>query len=273
MTKPSGPSATRPLAEAEKSGAAFAAKLGAKSIKELRALPADKLVAAQDHGVTWPIIDGAVIAEAPYTTYLTGKAAKVPMIIGTNANEGALFVRFAPGGAKEFIAQVKETFGAHADAALKLYPAGTEEEAKNSRDHLMGDMLFGWNDWAWARLASRAGNKVYQYHFAHAPPQTPGSPFNGLGATHAAELAYVFMHRGVAPWTESDLRLSEVMASYWTNLAKTGDPNGASVPSWPLFNEANEKVLHFEDTPVVRGIAYKARFELWDKVLSPELAS
>jgi para-nitrobenzyl esterase len=69
-------------------------------------------------------------------------------------------------------------------------------------------------------------------------------------------LPYVFDHLGQEPWswTDADRALANVMATYWTNFAKSGDPNGDDVPAWPNFATDRERVLHFVDSATVGGV-------------------
>jgi carboxylesterase type B len=73
--------------------------------------------------------------------------------------------------------------------------------------------------------------KMFYYYFAHVPPYPQGSPFTGWGAGHWAELRYVFDHLNQYQWawSDADRKLANTMATYWTNFAKTGDPNGDRV--------------------------------------------
>jgi para-nitrobenzyl esterase len=97
-------------------------------------------------------------------------------------------------------------------------------------------MRFGWNMLAWAGLhAQHTLGKAFLYHFEHTPP-------GERGARHGVEMAYVFSHSNPT-WTEADHRLSDLMASYWTNFAKTGNPNGEGLPDWPAFTPALEHAL------------------------------
>ena len=93
-----------------------------------------------------------------------------------------------------------------------------------------------------------AGNPAFEYEFVHVPPERAA-----LGATHASELSHVFgtYEQGVlaigppAKATEADARLSDVMQRYWTNFAKTGDPNGPGLPKWPTFDAKSRDYVEF----------------------------
>jgi len=98
----------------------------------------------------------------------------------------------------------------------------------------------------WASLAHRrAGDRVYVYEFTRAPPYPGNSLYYGLGATHGAEMPYVFDHlaaQGIH-WAAADLRLARVMPDYWTRFARTGNPNGPGLPCWPQFLPQHPQVM------------------------------
>ena len=98
--------------------------------------------------------------------------------------------------------------------------------------------------------------KVFSYYFAHLPPYPKGSPFADWRAGHWAELPYVFDHLSQESWawSDADRALAKLMATYWTNFAKSGDPNGDGVPVWPNFTTDSERVLHFGDSATVGGV-------------------
>ena len=81
---------------------------------------------------------------------------------------------------------------------------------------------------------------VYRYEFDQAPPLAPPAA-GALASTdsprayHSAEIEFVFgmLDSKKLPWRPADYELSEQMGSYWTNFAKTGNPNGAGLPQWP----------------------------------------
>jgi para-nitrobenzyl esterase len=122
---------------------------------------------------------------------------------------------------------------------------------KTARD-LSRDAAFGWHTWIWAWLQSQTGkSKVYYYYFDQHPDYPADSPRAGFGSPHGQDVAYVFKHLDASnpQLTETDHAISEAMATYWTNFAKYGDPNGEGMPEWPAFSDANPVVMHFNKTP------------------------
>ncbi len=128
-------------------------------------------------------------------------------------------------------------FGDNADAFLKVYPAATDEEAKRSAQDLSGDRFIGYGTWKWIEMQGATGKStVYRYEFDDAPPQPAG--VESHGAYHSAEIEFVFeaLPSKKLPWRPEDEKLSDLMSSYWTNFAKTGDPNGPGLPQWPAYS-------------------------------------
>jgi para-nitrobenzyl esterase len=111
--------------------------------------------------------------------------------------------------------------------------------------------------WTWGRMQAKTGRgKVFSYYFAHLPPYPQGSSFDGWGAGHWAELPYVFDHLSQEPWawSDADRAIANMMATYWTNFARSGDPNSDGVPVWPNFTTDRERVLHFDDSSTVGSV-------------------
>jgi para-nitrobenzyl esterase len=250
------------LADAERSGEATLKTAGVASIAEARKLPPDKLSGGGGRGQggqaarggggppasNWPIIDGWVIPDDQYKLYEAKRYNDVPVLIGYNSDEGLSFT--PPKTPEEYIANVKSRFGPFADKLIAAYPPGTGTVAKTARD-LMRDAAFGWHTWIWARLQSKKGkSKVYYYYFDQHPDYPADSPQAGRGSPHGQEVAYVF--RNMSPSQQpakSDEAISEAMATYWTNFAKSGDPNGPGLSKWPAFSDANPVLMYFSQTP------------------------
>ena len=239
-----------PLSVAEASGAAFLSKIGASSIAEARKISAESILKSLPPGLGggfWPAFDGYVLPGDQYKLYGAGRYNDTPILIGINSDEGALFVPATTAAA--FQATVRSGYGEYADKILAAYPAGSDGEALRSARNLSRDSLFGWNTWSWARLQTRTGKgKVFAYYFSHRPayPDTP--QFKGWGAAHGAEIAFVFGNFTAGmPASAADKAVSDEISSYWVNFAKTGDPNGPGLPAWPVFDDANPRVMNLND--------------------------
>ena len=123
---------------------------------------------------------------------------------------------------------------------------------KSGRD-LNRDAAFGWHTWTWARLQAETGNsKVFFYYFDQHPDYPEDSPKHGQGSPHGQDVAYAFMtldETNNPALTESDYQLSELMGTYWTNFAKTGNPNGNNILEWPPFTNQNPRVMYLNSNP------------------------
>ena len=253
------------LADAERDGEAYLKSAGVTSIAELRKIEADKLPAGRGLGMSWPIIDGWVIPDDQYKLYEAGKYNDTPILVGYNSDEGASFSREK--SPEEFIAGVETRYGKFAEDLLKAYPVGEKSIPKTARD-LSRDAAFGWHTWIWARLQSKTGkSKVYYYYFDQHPDYPADSPRAGFGSPHGQDVAYVFKHLNASnpQLTETDHAISEAMATYWTNFAKYGDPNGEGVPEWPAFSDANPVVMHFNQIPKPGPVPSAESLEVLDK--------
>ena len=238
-----------PLPLAEKDGEAFARKFGVTTPAKLRAISAEDIQKADDAapGIRAVALDHYVIMGDQYKLYEQGRYNDVPALIGTNSDEGALFVRKAT--AAEFKKTVESGYGPYAESILKVYPASDDAMALQSARDLTRDTNYAWSTWTWARLQAKTGkSKVFLYYFAHKPPEAPNAGFTSKGAAHGAELAYVFHHDPQQTWTGQDRALSEQVMTYWTNFAKTGDPNGTGMPRWPDYQASEQTVMHFNDS-------------------------
>ncbi len=241
------------LKGAEEQGVKLASDLGAKSVAAMRDLPPEQFLKDGAAGTTHPIIDGYVLPEEPYLAFAAGRQNDVPILIGSNAEEGRPMIAGVHVKLATFADDIAGSFEGSpvvrslAEEYLKSHSAANDEEAREVRANFERDLRFGWDTWTWARMQAKTGRaKAYSYYFAHRPE-----------AGHWAELPYVFDHLNQeSPGrTDADRELANVMATYWTNFAKSGDPNGAGVPAWPNFTTDMERVLHFDDRATIGGVA------------------
>ena len=266
---------TRTLAVSEEQGTKFGATIGADSLAALRAKPVEELLAKSSKlqpGFA-PIIDGYFLAEEVPAIYATGRQSKVPLLAGWNADEIRASVTMRPQKptAQAFAADVQKRFGDSAGAVLKVYPAATDEEALESSAAMASDLFIGYATWKWIETHVQTGQSpVYRYSFDRKIPVEPGSKLTSrdIGARHAGEIEYVFgaldLSLPKVPWEASDRKLSEAMTEYWSNFARTGDPNGAGLPTWPRYEPATRRVLHLDETIRGEGDATRPRYEALD---------
>ena len=274
--------AQKSLAESDQAGAQFAKSMGANSIAELRAKPADEVLQASLKGGGFrfsPIIDGYFFPRDAYSIYSEGKQSHVALLAGWNADEVRAFVVLAKEKptAQSFSNQMRMRFKDGADAALKLYPATSDDEAKESAASFASDTFIGYATWKWIDMHYQTGKSpVYRYSFDHAPPVAADAKINGfpatskdIGARHAGEIEYVFgaLKSLNVPLQPIDWKISDTMMTYWSNFAKTGDPNGPGLPKWPRYDKASGyQVMHLSEEVRAAPESHRGRYEFLDGV-------
>lgn len=252
------------LKTAENEGLDYMKTAGVTSIEKLRSIEADKLPA----GRGWPIVDGWVIPDDQYKLYEAGKYNDTPILIGYNSDEGSSFTRTKD--PKEFTSSVKTRYGKFAESLLKAYPVSDSSVPKTARD-LSRDAAFGWQTWSWARLQAKTGkSKVFFYYFDQHPDHPKDSPYYGFGSYHGQEVAYVFenLDKSNPQTSKSDLEISNLMGTYWTNFAKHGDPNGKDIPNWPAFSDSNPKLMYFNNTAYTGPVPSAESLKVLDSYFS-----
>ncbi len=275
----------RPLAAAEKIGADFAQSLGAADIASLRRMSAEELmqtvVKMQDFFAFQPCIDGRFLKEAVYTTYVHGRQANVPLLIGSNTDEGAFLIPEKRPSALEFESQLEKVFGVRKEQVASLYPVDTPATLIRSELDLAGDVPFNYPMWKWAVMHRKAGLPVYYYLFGRKVLATPVQQYKAIprtviGAFHGDEVPYVFGTLESAPgsldgtsratrWENIDRELSAATLGYWANFVKNGDPNGSGLPAWPRYEaRAKNPLMRFNDRPHVEQDERTSRMRTLD---------
>jgi para-nitrobenzyl esterase len=237
--------------------------LGVTTLTELRALPAETILTAESKSGApgfSTVIDGRLLTEPVADTYAAGKQAHVPLLAGWNRDEG----NTAGEGmtVEKWKKRATELFGDRASEFLTLYPGDTDEQAARSAYDYQGDSFIAFGTWKWIDAQTKTGDEpVYRYHLELAAPPSKFSP--GSFAFHSDDIEYVFGTLDTRPgavWRPEDRKLSEEMMDYWTNFAKTSDPNGPGLPEWPRFDK-DGTILHLDSEITAGPDTTRARYE------------
>ena len=126
--------------------------------------------------------------------------------------------------------------------------------------------------WMWAGAWGKGTAKpVYLYYWTHA---APGANHDFAGAYHGSEISYPFGNpRATEPWVDEDRRISDVMNAYWSNYAKTGNPNGAGLPTWAAYDGKTEQVMELGDRFQAIPLADKAKVDFWKRFYQTQPAN
>ena len=233
------------LEDSERVGVKFAESVDARSLAELRALLGEKLL--QPGTIVGPNVDGWFLPQSVASIFREGKENKVPMLLGSNSDEGQHFIQ-SVSSAAQYSEIAHKDYGGDAGKFLSLYPSDSDYAARISQQRQFADRT-ALAESSLAVGVVRGGAKAYLYYFSYVDTGGYNSepPSQGLilGADHGAELPYVFglLNRWNRPVPERDLKLQNVVMSYWTNFVKTLDPNGAGLPVWKSYGESSDAVI------------------------------
>lgn len=243
------------------------------ALAKLRSLSVDEIVdggqEADSTGVriySGPILDGKLVVETAESAYKAGRQSKVPLIIGNcSAEVGGAFVSNAKSKEELF-----SSFGELKNEAIAAY----DFDGNKAFD----EVLIKFNtDWVWgepARMTARTfvakSQPVFVYQFGYVP--AAAKAWAKYGAGHGSEVSFVFNtlnarwgNTGESSSEEKDL--AKTMNTYWTNFAKTGNPNGDGLTVWPAFDTQKEEMLDIElnGRPIAKPDPRKARFNVIEK--------
>jgi len=250
------------LADAEKGGVALATAVGADSLKALRAVPAEKILAVQSFR-SGANVDGWVLPEEVRAIFAQKKQNDGPVLVGSNANEWTTLSSPAqfPKTLDDFHRRMEAQFPGMAKEVDAVYPVKTDADIAEAMLGLGRDQTFTLEMRTWARMVT-AGRQAFLYQFTRVPP----GPDPRLGAYHASEIAYAFNNVASRPWaTDADRRLADQMSSYWVNFATTGDPNGKGLPTWTSYDATDEPYLELGDAVQVKHHLLKAQLDFLEQ--------
>jgi len=288
-----------PLSQGEAEGVKFMAVTGASNIEGMRAVPADKLLemAGRRGGPRFDaVIDGSFLPESPLAIFQAGKQAHVPLLAGWNSEEmnAAMVLGRDPATPENLTKNIQRLYGDHAAEVSKEFAASNNDEARDAATELASDRFIALSTWKWVDLAVKTGTKpVYRYYFSRPRPAMRPEMGNATanlaggvtrtgsgapapvppaqrGAVHSAEIEYALGNldsNKTYAWTPEDHKVSDVMERYFANFIKTGNPNGAGEPKWPVANAGGQ--AHYIQIDVdtrEQSSKHEGRFTTLDKI-------
>ncbi|HVS97999.1 MAG TPA: carboxylesterase family protein [Puia sp.] len=259
------------LNKAEETGVEFATSVGAESLAQLRAVPADQLITSEMKFGPFRFrmtIDGYFLPKDPRDIFAAGEQAHIPLLVGWNSQEGdyhAILGKSAPTLAS-YDSAVRKANGAQADTILQLYHAGSDAEVAAVATALASDRFIGYSTWRWADLQGKTGGSpVYRYFYERPRPATVAGAPAAKGAVHSSEIEYAMGNLGtnkVFAWTKDDHAVSAILQGYFANFIRRGDPNGPGLPHWPAANQgATVSVQHIGVKTRTEPETHRDRYE------------
>jgi len=250
--------------------------LGAKDVRQLQNVPSAELVAGmtattgRDLGSAMalrPVVDGLYLPAHPFDPVAAPPSVQVPVMIGTNKDESALFAAGDPKRRKlseeDLLKRLERMLGDRRDEVLAVYRRerpdatpwdlyiGIRSEGTRLRSIQLAE-----------RKAAAGGAPVFMYLFTF-----ESNAMGGLfKAAHALEIPFVFNNPDIAPFTGSGderYQLAQSMSSAWVNFARNGDPNGPGLPQWPAYDADKRATMLFNVPCAVENDPRRAEREVW----------
>jgi para-nitrobenzyl esterase len=272
------------LATAEKIATEWSKSVGVTgedeaALKQLRALPAEKLVegvsgaatvkalsaGATPPGMATSIIDGRFLPEPPEAALAAGRQAVVPVIVGANDRDLAV-------GSASTKYELFGLFGPDADQARKLYDPLGNQTLDELRQQVFADRAMVEPARHLANEMARTGQTAWLYRFAYVAQAQRG---RNMGTLHGSEIPFALnvpaAFVGQARVTSSDRAAADLVSAYWVSFGLTTDPNGGGRPTWPRHDRMVDRLAHFTNSGMIIGTdPLKARLDLWERLWSRE---
>ena len=263
------PHTYRQKADALKMGQDIMQEFNCSSIEELRKIPAEQLVNTKYTNSSM-ILDGYALTKDPYQVYLDKENNEEALLNGYNVMEGDAFVvpqyLLSPTSKDNILGRLKDFFGEeYGQKFYDIYKDRIEEDAFSVMNEIFSVYWFMYPHYSWMHMASDTGKvTVYSYQFTKE---------NGYHSTyHAGEMVYAYGNvkhaRRSFAYNESDYSLADTMLSYWSNFAKTGNPNGSNLPTWNTFDPSEKKVMELGVNVAPKDMGYQDAFALCEEYVN-----
>ena len=237
------PHTFRKYEDAIKMGQDIMNEMKCSSVEEMRKLDASKLLSSKYTNSSMTV-DGYALTKTPYEVYMAHENNEDELLNGFNVFEADAFVipqyLANPTNKNNIHKRLVETFGdVFALVIEEAYKDKIDKDAFSAFNEIFSVYWFMYPHHSWTNMALSSGVKVYRYHFTKE---------NGYyGTYHSGEMVYCYGNVKKSPYdyryNDSDVKLSETMLTYWTNFAKTGNPNSEGLQNWPLFSYENPDII------------------------------
>lgn len=266
---------------AEEAGVRLEGKMRAATLKELRSRPAAEIVRTSQRDPTilaylysGGTVDGWVLPEQPAITFAAGRQANVPVLLGSNADEGTVTLSaLGKATVTNYRAWLKTQFDAYADEVFRVYPAREDANVRAAYLAVTADYQRAQAVRSLARDTVRAGKRAYLYYLNY--PAKGEYAREGLGAFHGIDLSFVgggFFRKN--RWGEPDAddwKLAEIMSGYWTAFAATGNPSKPGLPPWEAYDPRVDRALQLGKDVKMIAVPRAERFSVFERILKARL--
>lgn len=275
-------------ASAEQQGINYISRLGDLTLKDMRDLPAEDLLAPLNRMTSREqycdvVVDGWLYDDQLINIFASGKQHAIPFMVGCTSDESSFAITeydlLLPDNANVFADEVKRKFGENACEFLTYYP---KETPQKSSIGAFSDAWFVWAAERYAKNMALSGNTTYLYYFQHS---MPWSDSLGVGAFHGLDILAIFWGikdycpnekflSGMKNWPDftirkEDIDIADLLINYLTNFAKTGSPNKDDLPIWPEYDVGRPAFLTYIDGKAIsKKCEFNQAYKLFDKIIS-----
>jgi para-nitrobenzyl esterase len=218
-------------------------------------------------GTTWgPVADGVTIPVSPIEAFQNDRFAHVPMLLGTNRDEGTFFVNLTGlldidrATYEDTLSVLAPTLGTDEATLAEMYPVDDYPKPAWALAAAFAEAKLNCPARRIARVVANAGAGTFLYHFEEAAADSP------LGASHGAELPFLF----TASFQATQEPLALAMRAFWGRFAENHDPNQPGATPWPPYDGVSDEHLALSAAAVATGSGLRREHcDFWDRIPTP----